>query len=105
MRITRSFVAIVLLAGASVACGREGVPINRSDLGDAWPLTIEGGTLRCETDGPRQLVTLDTGDGIEYGINGSARQFGFPDVKAVLRPGKVLADLQPLIQKGLPLCR
>jgi len=59
----------------------------------------------CVKDGPRQLVTLDTGNGIQYGINGSARSFGFPDVKAIQKPGTAGIHLQPFIDRGLTLCR
>ncbi len=58
-----------------------GIRVSRQEFGNQWPLTVPEGTLRCETDGPRQLVALDTGDGIQYGINGSARSFGFQTVK------------------------
>jgi hypothetical protein len=50
-------------------------------------------------------VTLDTGNGIQYGLNGSAKTFGFPDSASILKPGIVGNDLQPFIERGLTLCK
>ena len=91
-----------------VRCSNRGVNVDRADYGEAWPLTVAGGTLECEhesRESSRVFVTLDTADGIMYGLNGSARSFGYPDVKSVLRPGRTLVDVQPLIDRGLTLCR
>jgi hypothetical protein len=99
--MTFGVLSVAVLAG----CTEPGIRVTRDDFGEKWPIVLDGGTLRCQIDGPRKLVTLDTGDGIQYGINGAARGFGFPDIKAKLKPGKELADLQPLIDRGLTLCR
>lgn len=84
-----------------------GITVSRSEYGDTWPFTIERGTLRC-TDSHqsvnRPLVTLDSGDGIEYGLNGAARGFGFPDGMKMLKAGMTGADVQPFIDRGLTLC-
>jgi hypothetical protein len=39
-----------------------------------------------------------------YGVNGSARAFGYPDHASILKAGKTGADVQPLIDRGLSLC-
>lgn len=92
--------ALLLLAG----CGTD-TKVSSAEFGDAWPLTVSEGKLQCQTDGPRKLVTLDTGKGIYYALNGSAKSFGFPDVKAIQKPGTTGAGLQPLIERGLALCK
>jgi hypothetical protein len=81
--------------------------VKDSDFGDRWPFTVPAGTLRCVRESLRSdrlFVTLDTGNGIEYGLNGSAREFGFPDGLRILKPGKTGADIQPFITRGLALC-
>jgi hypothetical protein len=90
---------------ALISCGQSGIHVSRAEFGDAWPFTVSEGTLRCDTDGPRKYITLDTGNGIHYGINGSARSFGFPDVASIQKAGTVGVDLQPFIERGLTLCR
>ncbi len=51
------------------------------------------------------VVACNTGDGIEYGINGQARSFGFPDLDASVLPSypdtSMLGDI---IGRGLELC-
>src|SRR5262245_2555590 len=88
-----------------LACGSPGLEVSRDQFGAAWPFAAERGTIRCVTRSDRPLVTIDTGDGIQYGINGAARGFGgFPDGLKILQPEKVGADLQPFIERGLALC-
>ena len=97
------FMTIVALA----ACGAPGDRVTSAEFGEAWPFTISDGTLRCERESqrsPRLLVTLDTGDGIMYALNGSAISFGYPHHRSILKQGKTGADVQPLITRGLKLC-
>lgn len=81
------------------------IRVTRAEFGDAWPFTVPEGALRCQTDRQRKYVTLDTGDGIWYGLNGSAKDFGFPDSASILKPGIVGNNLQPFIARGLTLCK
>lgn len=106
MQITKlSWLTVCLLL---CACGREsGIPVSAAEYGDAWPFNVNAGTLRCISESqrsPRLFVTLDTGDGIEYGLNGAARAFGFPDGLTMLKPGRIPADVAPFIERGLTLC-
>lgn len=103
MNSQRAAVLIVLLA-SSGGCGSDGIPVSSTEYGERWPFTVASGTLRCDRDGPRQYVTLDTGKGIYYALNGSAKSFGYPDSADILKSGKTGADLQPLIQRGLTAC-
>lgn len=81
-------------------------PLTRADLGDAWPFTVEAGTLRCE--GGSSVVFV--ADGKSYAINGTARsQTDYPDVDRIWaddpRPGYgPKKDIGPIIDRGLKLC-
>jgi hypothetical protein len=81
--------------------------ITRAEYGDDWPFDVAAGTLRCYDDplSDRIYVVFDTGDGIEYALNGSARDFGFPELDEAIMPD--LPDRSktlPLIDRGLELC-
>jgi hypothetical protein len=55
--------------------------------------------------GGRILVTFSAGDGIEYGLNGSALDFGFPDLDATILPAYPdKTGTLDLIELGLTLC-
>jgi hypothetical protein len=56
------------------------------------------------TDG-RLLVTINFGDGIEYALNGQARDFGFPELDTTVMPDwPDASSLGPIIDRGLELC-
>lgn len=99
--------ALLLAACSGTDPRTNRAPVTRADFGDRWPFTIDGGTLVCARESARSgrlLVTLDNGRGISFGLNGSAREFGFPDSASILRPGLTRAAAQPLIDRGLTLC-
>jgi hypothetical protein len=99
---------VAALALSSLACAAPGISVSEADVGaSAWPFTVSAGTLRCTLDSyqtRRPLVTLDTGDGIHYGLNGAAISAGFPTHRAILKPGKAGVDVQPFIDRGHTLC-
>ena len=70
---------VLLTAWSIAACAADGIHVTRAEYGASWPFTVAEGTLKCDTDGPRQYLRLDTGNGIQYGLNGVAKSFGFPD--------------------------
>jgi hypothetical protein len=108
MRADQRATAIVLLGLLIGACDTQNIHVTSAEYGEAWPFTVAAGTLRCDREGRlsgRLLVTLDTGDGIMYGLNGSAQSFGYPSYRSILKPGKTGADVQPFIQRGLTLCK
>jgi hypothetical protein len=90
-------------------------PVERSvssaDLGDAWPLTVPGGTLRCEGPG---AVSFTSDEGIVYAVNGTATAWSRTNNLAWSDVGSIQADdpagarrmkLGPLIAAGVQLCR
>jgi hypothetical protein len=92
-----------------------GVPVERNvssaDLGDAWPLTVPGGTLRCEGPG---AVSFMSDEGIVYAVNGTATAWSRRNNLAWSDIGSIHADdpaagrkmkLGPLIAAGVRLCR
>jgi hypothetical protein len=91
--------------------GPNGPTVTAREYGGAWPFTVERGVLECDmasktTGAPkRPLVTFSPTPGIMYGLNGAARDFGYPDPMLIQKPGTVPADRQPLIDRGLKLCQ
>lgn len=109
LKMPRTLIAIGLFA--TVGCTTDtptsdGIRVTQTEYGARWPFTVTDGTLRCYTDRTRQFVVFDTGNGIQYGLNGAARGVGgFPDSKAIMKPDTFGVHLQPLIDRGLTLCR
>ena len=66
-----------LLALTLAACRADTeVSVASVEYGDKWPFTVDSGWLRCERESLRSqrlFVTLDTGHGIYYALNGSQR--------------------------------
>lgn len=81
--------------------------VSRVEFGDAWPLTVERGTLLCID----QAVVFSSG-GVNYAVNGTAVQraseFGWRDIEAIWADNPTVAglkkDIGPLIERGRALC-
>lgn len=114
---TRNLFRFLILAALVVGCGAPitSTPppaptvkvgfVSRATYGDDWPFSVPSGTLACYPSGNNELVTFNTGDGIEYALNGQARDFGFPDLDATILPSWPDASmLGDLIAQGLALC-
>ena len=106
MAVILGWLAFTNLPGrAPEAPGREHAErVKRSDYGDAWPLTVDSGTLRCEGAG---AVVFVAPDGTEYGVNGMASKYA--DIDPIwVAPDPSLPNLRksigPLIERGLALC-
>jgi Protein of unknown function (DUF2511) len=106
--VVRLAAIIVILAGCSgsapVATPVLGA-VSRAQYGDAWPLTVESGVLRCE---PGQAVVFRAPDGSDYGVNGPSLDDSYHHIEAIWAadPTGVSPKLSlgPLIQAGLALC-
>lgn len=86
--------------------------VSHAMLGEAWPLTVESGTLRCID---KTMVIIDAADGTTYAVNGTAlgakkasADRRWPDVKQLAVPIEgspgAIKDLTPLLRAGLALC-
>ena len=56
--------------------------VTRADFA-TWPFVADSGQLICAPSGKddgRLLVRMSFGDDIEYALNGTARDFGFPEL-------------------------
>ena len=86
--------------------------VSSADLGDAWPLTVPGGTLSCEGPG---AVSFETDEGIVYAVNPAGASWSrtnnlaWEDIEAIQGDDPAAAGtrlaLGPLIAAGLRLCR
>lgn len=107
--------AEVPVVPVDVPASVEGEPglIVSTDFGEDWPLTTPYAVVRCEEkiiDGRTlQLVTLDTPDGAEYAVNGTARDHtDLPDIFPVWADNPdvdgLKIDMSPVTGRGLALC-
>ena len=118
-RFAGMVVATTLILGLAAACGSQTDSSRELDenergviasvYGEAWPLTVSGGTLRCDEP---DLVTFTTDDGARWSLNGPARANGrrgwIDDIEPIWKDARVAgtkADIAPLIDDGLTLCK
>jgi uncharacterized protein DUF2511 len=89
------------------SCAESGRQVTRQELGDLWPLTVEGGRVDCDHEA---LVFRDHGS--SYALNMSALGKGYSGIDPIWkdearalnhRPLKV--DLTPLIDLARQQCR
>lgn len=85
------------------------VPIACGNLGSAaWPLTVQRGYLRCESEGGQigRRVIFTAPGGAEYALNSNARGVGYTAIKDIQKTttSHGPADLAPLANRGLRLC-
>lgn len=88
--------------------------VNRAQLGEEWPFTLDEGVIRCEViktegieDQPAAVITLD---GNDYALNGVAISQGFTELTIdsdiwldnEVTGAKVM--LTPVTQRALALC-
>jgi hypothetical protein len=97
--------APLLVATVAVACyATKAAHVSRTEFGDAWPLTVDEGTLRCH----RQTIIFQAPDGTEYAINGTALVAGYQEITPIWAddpsPPPPKRDLSPLHDLGLELC-
>lgn len=92
----------------SVSAFSATLDLSRAQMKEAWPFTIEGGTLKCSGS----LVTFTVGNKT-YAVNGSAktkgRTIGWIDIAEIWRdnpaiPGTKIS-IGPVISRGLELCK
>ena len=85
--------------------------VSGGDLGEDWPLTVPGGTLRCEGPG---AVSFQADEGIIYAVNATGKAWSrtnnlaWRDVELIQAPdpsapGK-FRSADALIARGVALC-
>lgn len=90
--------------------------VSREEFGADWPLTVDGGTLRCkfpDSERPQlHALLIEVGE-VSYALNGTAKAHasanGWRDVKEIWRdnpriPGTKVA-VTPLLNRASVLCR
>ena len=70
-----------------------------------WPFTVASGRLKCEAGS----VTFEPSGGPRYGVNGTAKSAGYPDVTPVWADDDELdyglkVDISQVLNRGLSLC-
>ena len=101
---------------APISCefddGSPGQVIVASEMGDEWPLVVDGGVLHCASYGPGFGSVLFLSGDVTYAVNGDARTHarrnGWGDIEDIARshpddPGMQMS-WQPLIDIALELC-
>ncbi len=104
-----ALIGVLVWSNSQRAVGPEPGVVNRATLGDAWPLSIDGGTLHCESD--RSVILR--ANGVSYAVNGTARgqmsARGWRDIRDIAVPDPRfdggVKELQPLVDRGLALCQ
>lgn len=82
--------------------------VEPADFDEPWPLTVDGGTLRCE---PPSAVVFTAPDGTEYAVNGMAESQDYADIEPIWRDdpdppagADLKVSIHPLIEAGLDMC-
>lgn len=95
--------SVALIIGCSSA--PTGDVVTGAEFGDAWPLTVDHGTLRCEPPG---AVIFQAPDGSDYAVNGLASSQGYPEIGPIWAddPDPLILKLSiaPILDRGLALC-
>lgn len=81
--------------------------VSKASFGDAWPLTVEEGTLMCLNG---VSVVFEAPSGVRYAVNGTAMSLtDYPDIDQIwaadetgIAPKK---NIGPLLDRGLELCQ
>jgi Protein of unknown function (DUF2511) len=113
-------VGVLVSTACSSSGGGSGIRagnISRSDLGKAWPLTVDSGRLACHgntvrfTNRKRYAVHGNAvtfiANGTTYAVNGFAvRQHRWSNIRPIWADagGGLKKDLGPLTERGLRLC-
>lgn len=91
-------VALAVAVGGSFDAGTT---VKAGEFGEAWPLTVPKGIVRCETGGE---ITFQT-DGTTFTLTRSPGDSAYSDISAIRTTGvDGPMDLGPLVERGVRLC-
>jgi uncharacterized protein DUF2511 len=89
------------------ACAESGRLVTRQELGDHWPLTVDGGRVDCN-----QGALVFAHDGTIYALNEVALGKGYLEIDPIrknearaLNHHPLKVDLRPLIDLARQQCR
>jgi hypothetical protein len=91
------------------ACGSSGLEVTRAQYGDAWPFSVDQGTLSCKTSGGGRLRSaVFKSEDTEYALNVVAEGRGYASVEPIWRSnpqflGAKIA-LAPMVALALQQC-
>ena len=102
--------SVLLLSTSLVHAGTAN--ITESEYGEKWPLTVAGGALSCKPVGSLGIVTF-TANGKTYAVNGTAmgqaKKNGWKEIDEIWKPNPTIPgtkiDMEPILDKGLSLCK
>jgi hypothetical protein len=100
-----SAVVSACAGSTSTTSGGKSEHISRFTFHGAWPFTVDRGTLACL---PIDQVIFTAPDGTTYGVNGTARDHGYPDITPIWRKDPTVPGTRvysgDVIDAGLALC-
>lgn len=94
-----------LLSGDGGASGIHELAVSQSGF-TQWPFTVSAGVLRCRQG---VQVTFEEPGGLEYGVNGTAQDAGYPSVLPIWALDPALGhglrvNISEVLDKGRTLC-
>jgi len=98
--------AAALMLPLSGCLSDERKEVSAAEFGDAWPLTVDRGTVDCWNDGSRTVSVT----GGTYALNGPATAKGYPRIDPIWRDDPRYPDMgmkvsiQPLIERAGQFC-
>lgn len=109
MRLPSLWLLLALLVTFLVACGSSGLEVTKAQYGDAWPFSVDQGTLSCKTSGGGRLRSaVFKFEDTEYALNAVAEGLGYDSVEPIWRNRPqffgVKADLAPMVALALQQC-
>ena len=100
---------LAAVLGLVLACGAPGLEVTKAQYGDAWPFTVDQGTLFCTTSSGGRLrsAVLRVGE-VEYAVNAAAETRGYASIEPIWRSdsqylGRKI-DLKPMVTLALEQC-
>ena len=109
-RVKTAEVAVGEAAWDRARRSRNGqVMVRREDFGEAWPFTVESGTITCA---PPHIIAFHASDGRVFGVNGvgigkhgKIDPIWADDPSSTGRELQVKRSIEPILALGLFLCK
>ena len=79
-------------------CSDGTAPVSSDGLGDAWPLTVDRGSIGCDI---QNSAFFQDESGTRWGLNGVAAQNGYSDIAPIWADAAPLAPGLPPLKKNI----